>query len=592
MKGKDELMSSIPDDIEKTINNLNIEDFCCVAGNLRVSYLCSVIDLLNPCMDDYLYLCDFEDDYYYISPSAMAKFPLKSNAFHNIIKGHELFVYPKDLPMLQEDLESVLKGNKNSHNLRYRWIDKQGRPIWINCRGTVVRDEVSGKPLYMVGCINEIGARQKADNVSGLMGPSAMKEMMDSYVGPFPDGYILRLGIDDFKSVNERLGVEYGDMVMLKVAERIQECLSSQQFVFRAPSDGYYVIDFSNSTEEDGIRLYKDIRSAVDKFVEDSNYEAVFTISGGLLPTDSFESYDYDSVMKMSEFAMNKAKLRGKNNCYTFKNEDYDSFIKKRRLTRALKKSVGNGFSEFKAYYQPLFNTETGEIYGAEALMRYEDKEYGLVSPVDFIPILEETRLIIPAGRWILKEAVKTCKYVNQFIPGFKISVNISYIQVEKSKVFDDINEILEEFDLDPECLIIELTESGEVVANEHIRKMWSKLKRNGVMVALDDFGTGASNFHYLNDLRPDILKIDRSFTAEAVKNEYEYNLLSLISNMGHNLKLKICIEGIENHDEFNKMKTLSPEYCQGFLFGKPCEYQEFHKKYILNSENSGDIKS
>lgn len=559
-----------------------------IMSDIKVDYLCDVIDLLYTCMDDYLYVYDFVNDFYYISPTAVEKFPFKTNAFHDVVKNHEMFVYPPDLPSLQADLNTILTGIKSTHNLQYRWVDRNGHPIWINCQGNVVRDKVSGKALYMLGCVNEIGTHQKADNISGLLSLSSLKDLLDSYTGPYPDGFILILGPDDFKEINEKLGVEYGDYILFKIAECISKCLLPHQHLYRASSDEFIIIDFNGSTREDAIALYKNIRRAIDNFVTENHYIAVFTISGGLLMFDSVEEYTYNNILKLSEFALTSAKKLGKNNCYTYMSEDYGLFLKRRKLTQLLKQSVDNDFKGFEAYFQPLYTLDTNVLYGAETLMRFNSEELGLISPMEFIPILEETGLILPAGKWILHEALKTCKKIQEHIPDFKISVNVSYIQVIKSDIIDEIISAVSQYNINPNDVIIELTESGQMASDSHIRKMWTKLKDHGIMVALDDFGTGYSNFHYLYDLRPDILKIDRSFTVQAMENEYEYNLLNLISDMGHNLKLKICVEGIENDRELSRMKALSPDYCQGYFFGRPCPYDDFHNQYIALEKNVG----
>lgn len=213
--------------------------------------------------------------------------------------------------------------------------------------------------------------------------------------------------------------------------------------------------------------------------------------------------------------------------------------------------------------------------------MRFKTEEFGMVSPGEFIPVLEESGLIIPVGKWMLNESLELCNRIHQIDPYFRISINISYIQVLKSNIIAEILTAVTEHSIVPSTVIIELTESGLVAPDARITKLWSRMKDQGIKLALDDFGTGYSNFHYLNELKPDIIKIDRTFTVKAVQNEYEYNLLSLISNMVHSMNLKICVEGIETTDELGKMKELLPDYCQGYLFGKPCPYDEFVEKYL-----------
>ena len=166
-------------------------------------------------------------------------------------------------------------------------------------------------------------------------------------------------------------------------------------------------------------------------------------------------------------------------------------------------------------------------------------------------------------------------------MPDFHISINISYIQVMKSNIINEIISAVDMHGIDTSNVIIELTESGILESDSRVIKLVANLKNNGIRLALDDFGTGYSNFHYLNELKPDIIKIDRSFTLKALQNDYEYQLLSLMSNMVHSLNLKMCIEGIETNDELAKMSKLSPDYCQGYYWGKPCPYQEFQSLYI-----------
>lgn len=204
-----------------------------------------------------------------------------------------------------------------------------------------------------------------------------------------------------------------------------------------------------------------------------------------------------------------------------------------------------------------------------------------MISPAEFIPVLEETGLIIPLGRWILHQALQACQKVRQWIPDFQITVNVSYIQIMKSNIINEIVSAINEYDIPPSQVVIELTESGAIESDTHFSKIWDKLKANGIRLALDDFGTGYSNFQYLYDLQPDIIKIDRSFTAKALQNEYEYNLLNLMSGLVHNLDLKICIEGIETEDERNRMQELSPDYSQGFFFGRPCPFEQFIEQFV-----------
>lgn len=547
--------------------------------NISVKQLCEMIDLLRPCMDDYLYVYDLVNDFYYISENAVERFTMPGNHFHDVVRNHGIFVYPEDLPELQADLNAMLAGEKNFHNLEYRWIDKNGQPVWINCRGYVVRDGETA--LYMIGCINEIGVRQKADNLSGLLGESSLQTFLENSPISQENGYMLRLGLDDFKEINEKLGIEYGDMILKKTAECISSCIQPNQKLYRIVADEFMILDLSGSTVKDAKALYKKVRRTINQFVEDNHYNAVFTISGGVLECKNISDCSYSTLMKLSEFSLNEAKRQGKNRCYYFQQEDYDRFLRKKELAQILRQAVYNDFKGFEAYFQPLFYAGTRTLYGAETLMRFHSEKYGMISPAEFIPILEETGLIIPAGRFIMHEALKACKKLQQYIPGFRININISYIQIMKSDIINEVVDAVAAYQIDPSNVVLELTESGLLESDTRFSKLWRRLKDKGVQLALDDFGTGYSNFRYLYDLRPDIIKIDRTFTAKALSNEYEYNLLSLMSGMVHNLNLKICVEGIETKEEQNRIQQISPDITQGFFFGKPCPYQQFFDEFI-----------
>ena len=229
-------------------------------------------------------------------------------------------------------------------------------------------------------------------------------------------------------------------------------------------------------------------------------------------------------------------------------------------------------------------------LTGAEALMRFSIKKEGVdeceyISPVEFIPILEETGLIIPAGRWILEQSAKQCSIWNEHVKGFRVNINVSYIQVMKSDVFSDIMSVIDKYSLQPSCIGIELTESGYLDSSTHFNHLWRMLKDNGVYVILDDFGTGYSNLHCLSDLKPNYIKIDRTFTLKALKNKYDYKLMTYIIDMAHSLGLKLCIEGVETSDDLRQLREPGADYIQGYLFGKPYPAVEFEKRYV-NDEN------
>lgn len=564
-----------------------------------------IVELFNPCMDDYLYVFDLQKDCYKISKHATERFLLPGDNFDDAAKAHHTFVYSEDQSRLDDEFRRIMSGEIVFHNMHYRWLDRVGKPVWINCRGRVLND-ADGKPHFLVGCINEIGQKQKADNVSGLLGESSLSAYVEQFEDGLPDGFFLRIGIDDFRDINGDFGMEYGDYILKSTADCIAENIKPSQRLYRILADEFMVVDFSGGDMEAATELYKNIHKSLDTFIEENGYKSVFTISAGAVDTAK-TSGTYENIMKLSEYALNTAKDQGKNRCYIYMQEDYDVFLRKKQITRQLHHAVNHGFEGFETYYQPIVDTKTRRLVGAEALMRFsmpercEDGEtkkeavcvgedghdadekvhWERISPVEFIPLLEETGLIIPAGKWMLHQAISTCSRWQKYIPNFRININLSYVQVMKSRVLTEILTALRLYGLEPSAVGIELTESGYLDTNTHFQKLWDGLKKNGVLVILDDFGTGYSNLHCLGDLRPNYIKIDRSFTLKALNNQYEHDLMTQIITMTHKLDLTICVEGIETEDEFAKISELDPDYIQGFLFGKPQPAEEFYENLI-----------
>lgn len=550
---------------------------------LTVRQLCSVIKMFDSSADDYLYLYDLDNDYFYMSVHATEKFPLERNEFNNVIEEYRKICYPEDFSMLEQELKGIISGKNNAHNLQYRWIDKELNPVWINCRGVVCKLKDSSRVL--IGCANQIGAKQKADNVSGLLGQTSLEKYIQISSKIFKSGFVLRLGLDDFREINERYGIEYGDKVLKDTAECISGCLKGEQQLYRVVSDEFIIVDYLATGIDEAKSLYHSIRHAIDRYVESIQYEVMFTVSGGILDLATLEEKTYKNIMRYSEYALNKSKKNGKNQYYVFNYEDYNQFLMIKQLTQSLRKSVADNFKGYELYYQPLIDVVTGNVCGAEALLRYKSEDGNILPPNIFIPILEETGLIVPVGKWIINEAIKKCKEIQAVIPEFHVNINVSYIQVIKSNLVKNVTTAIEKYNINPSSIIIEMTESGLFESNKRYMKIWSALKKRGVGLALDDFGTGYSNFNYMSQLEPDLIKIDRNFTAKALNNEYDYNMLTLIHKMVFNLGLKICIEGVETKGEMEKIKSMCPNFFQGYFFGRPCPYEDFVSQFVKNKK-------
>ena len=540
-----------------------------------------LIDGFAPCMDDYLYFCDLQKDLYYISPKAMERFALPSNHFTDVIETHRKFVYEEDVEMLVADLEKMVSGESDYHNIEYRWIGKDGQPIWINCCGRALKDK-DGKPAYLVGCVNEIGDTRKADNISGLREVAAVKDSIATFSRVANSGYILHLGIDDFKSINERFGHEYGNFILKGVAECIVKALNVGEEVYHVSADEFMVISYLTDDEADGRDLYTRIRSNVDAFIDENHYQTVFTVSGGILSCKKMRGMEYEELLMLSQFALSQAKALGKNQVYFFEEADYEAFLRSRSIISTIRESIASDYEGFEVFFQPIVQDNDDKYpRAAEALLRYTLPNGERISPAEFIPLLEESGLIIPVGKWVLQRAMEFCQRVQKVIPRFLVSVNVSYVQVIKSPFIVEFIRLLNEHGMSPASITIELTESGELEDSQQIQNVWNHLRECGVVIALDDFGTGYSNLMNISAMTPNVVKLDRGFTVKAFKNEFEKKLMASIIQLVHGLGLRICVEGVETEEELNHIRALGPDYIQGFYFGRPCPADEFIENFV-----------
>ena len=553
-----------------------------------------LIELFAPCMDDYLYIIDLQKNTFKISQAAVDRFMMSGNSFDDAVNSFQYFVYKEDRSMIAEDLQCIIEGKEKDHNLYYRWLDKNGMPVGINCRGKVI-DDKDGKPHYLIGCVNEIGDTQRADNVSGLLGERELRSYISSHIKDSSSVYLIHIGIDGFNAINGTLGVDYGNYVLKSVADCINSCLSDNQKLYHIVADEYMIIDLESHTKDDVMLLQKKICKKIEEFIISEKYKVVFTISTGIIYAKMLLKY-YDEYRKIAVFSLKQAKSMGGNGVYFFEKEDYELFLRKEKIKSALRNAVANGFEGFDVYYQPIMDCDSGHMIGAEALMRfsmYQDKKKEPVSPVEFIPLLEETGLIIPAGRYVLDKAVSMCHEMRQYIPEFKINVNISYIQMVKSDIWKDILSSIKQYDLPPECLCAELTESGYTDMTPYFYKLRKKFEEKNIQFVLDDFGTGYSNLHCIVNMKPNYVKLDKDFTAKAMSNARNFELLKKIVEMVHSVDIRICIEGIEKEEWYQKLKEIHIDYLQGYLFGKPCEKNQFLNKFIFHctdQENLTDL--
>lgn len=556
-------------------------------NQLNLEHFNQVFTLLGRCTEDYLFVYDLEQDLYTISDSAVERFALSASKFYDATSKLCEVCHPDDWRKLQENIDGIIDGSINDHNMEYRWMGSTGHPIWISCRGQVIRNE-ENKAQYMVGRITELGRRNIIDNVTGLYRETRLwADLARLSKDEKNKGYVLQIGIDNFKEINDKFGKLYGDGILLNVADCVRACVGDMGTIYRMDGDEMLVVVEKSELEETepARKMYHNIRQSVDASILKHGYQHFYTISGGSAYLNEWTQKD-DSFVKRAEFALHQAKQKGKNTYVAYNEEEYNVFVKRLDMQESLRQSVEADFKGFELYYQPIVDMEKRKILGAEALLRWQDETFGRVSPAEFIPLLEESGLIIPVGRWVMRTAMSQCLKWQEQDSDFKVNINLSFIQIKKSDVVKDIDSCMHELHLSTHNVLFEVTESGELEAGNMTERVLQSFQRKNLNLAIDDFGTGYSNFRYVKEMMFNLVKIDQSFIKNIKNSQYDYMVVKQFTELAHSLNLKVCYEGVETFEDLECVLELKPDYVQGYYFARPVPVDEFEENYLCKIQN------
>ena len=422
------------------------------------------------------------------------------------------------------------------------------------------------------------------DSLTGLYSKGYFRRWFPEQIKRKKELHLLMIDLWKLKQVNKLYGVTTGDELLIQIAEYLHK-INEANHVFRIHGNRFFV--FTTSLMD-----YETNKDAIMKL-----FKRPFKVKGERISFSAAicgiinvqEVKEIDVLIDYLEYLVQlKPKsdrtILIQNDQHTKEGFLYEQEVKKYMAT-AIEEDL------FEVYYQPIVDCVSGRVIGAEALMRYtmvteEGKEW--LSPVEFIPLLEKTGLIIPAGRFVLDEAAKMCREIQQYIPEFSVNVNISCYQIEHGKIADKILTAVRDNGLTSDRICIEMTESGFMDMTPVFCKFRKVLEENGIQFVIDDFGTGYSNLHCISDMNPGYVKMDKDFTAKAMSCERDYELFKKIIEMVHSIGIRICVEGIEKEDWHLKMKELQADYLQGYFFGKPCEKKKFMEEFVCNPHNNG----
>jgi diguanylate cyclase (GGDEF)-like protein len=380
---------------------------------------------------------------------------------------------------------------------------------------------------------------------------------------------VLFLDLDRFKNINDSLGHTHGDLLLVAFAERLERALRPVDTLARFGGDEFAILLSGMSDATDAVRVAQRISEELSQpFVLDKN-SAFATSSIGI----ALSSTGYDrpeDILRDADTAMYRAKENGKARYEVFDQGMHARAVSRLQLESDLRRAVEE--KQFCVFYQPIICLENGRLSGFEALVRWNHPRRGLVSPADFIPVAEETGLIVPIGEWVLYEACKHIRKMQVAFPSHRslsLSVNLSARQVAQPDLLDRIQDALAISKLDPHCLKLEITESVVMENAEAATLMFKQLRAIGVQLSIDDFGTGYSSLSYLHRFPLNYLKIDRSFVMR-LTTDNDNAIVRTILTLARNLGMEVIAEGIETEEQYQQLRMLGCEYGQGYLFSHP----------------------
>lgn len=552
----------------------------------KQKYQDALMELL--CNSDmvYYFIWDLNKDELFFNPAAQDAFDFAQGRPSYSRYVWETAVFPPDRLMVTRVLDELKTGRVGEEKMRYRLHNKQGERMWVQAHCRCVADE-EGLVELIVGSLLPESKEKRTDHLTGLMNHTQFAEDFEENRELVQNGYVVVFGLDDFKTVNDRYGREHGNRILKLFAANLEEKMGGKNNIYHLEGDKFCV----NLPEKNQMavqKLYNSVCYAFRKACDELQDKMYISVSAGAAAYP-LDSKDFNEVCQFAETALNAAKRAGKRSLVFFSYEEYEQYLADVGMREDLHACVQNGMEGFELYYQPQISMENGRVEGAEALLRWSSRRHGRITPAIFIPLLEKHGLICQVGRWVIDQALCKCKKWREEIPDFCISINLSYIQLEKDDIAGILLNALNRYQLPGSAVLLELTESAQLNNYHFYNETLSYLNRIGVMVAIDDFGTGYSSLGYFKELNINQIKIDRCFVIRIQESEYDYRLIQFIIELAHSINVSVCVEGVETAEELSALMPLQPDYIQGYYFGRPVSSDFFEENFVYNWTGAGE---
>ena len=498
-------------------------------------------------------------------------------------------VHPDDLAQVQSLLQDHLEGRSPTFESEHRMRHKDRGYRWVLSRGLAVRNG-SGRPYRMVGAQSDTTQRKLAeeqlihdalhDSLTGLPNRSLFVDRLshrikhsrrekDRLFG------VLFLDLDRFKLINDSMGHGAGDQLLVETARRLELAVRPGDTVARLGGDEFAVLLEDVIDPGDAVHVAERIQSSLKKSIKVENQEIVSSASIGIAMSQT--GYEKaEDVLRDADTAMYRAKSEGRARHEVFDSAMHARAVSLLQIENELRQAIER--EEFRVFYMPIVSLSTGRIDGFEALVRWQHPTRGLVGPLDFIPVAEDSGIIIQIDRWVLRRACRDVRAWQEKFPDgdrLTVSVNLSGKQFAHSDLVEVIRSAISESKLPAESLNIEITEGVLIDNTSTAGSMLGEMRKLGAKIYLDDFGTGYSSLSYLQRFPIDAVKIDRSFVSRMGPRAEGHEIVKAIVTLAHNLKMRVIAEGVETQDQLAVLRMLKCGFGQGWLFSKPISHDD-----------------
>jgi diguanylate cyclase (GGDEF)-like protein len=469
---------------------------------------------------------------------------------------------------------------------RNRWYDVTSTSMtWVDGRRVVLYAiiDVTEKKQYQ----KKIEQQANNDFLTGLYNRMCCERDLLRIIDEAKEcggkGAVIYLDLDDFKHINDGLGHQYGDVLLKAISSSLTRINGVENTCYRMGGDEFVIL-VPHTSYDRFEQIIESIRVVFNKpwFLKGADYYCTSSIGVVTFPDEGETVQD---LIRKADIAMYTAKKSGKNKLAHYTDSSDEEAYKRLDMEKSMRAATATDYDQFEVYYQPIVDiTKPGNpCTGAEALIRWNSTELGFISPADFIPLAEYLGLINPIGHHVLQKACEAVKYWNENgHPYYKVNVNLSVVQLMQNDIVDTIAKTIEETEVNPRNLTLEVTESLAINDMERMKRILGNIKKLGIRIALDDFGTGYSSLNHIREIPLDVIKVDQSFVKDLATDQYAQSFVRMIGELADALGVRVCVEGIETAEQFKALENMNVRMVQGFYFDKPMPRDAFERKYLI----------